>query len=724
MNKTQTKELIVAVAGNPNCGKSTLINAIAGSKLHVGNWPGVTVEKKEAAIEFENAIIRFVDLPGCYSLSPYSQEEVIARDFLVHKKPDVILNVVDSTTLERSLNLTLQLLELEIPVVMAMNVMDELESKGAKIDISLLEELLSLPVIPTVAVKKQGIIPLLRTLTKYHEKNKTQPHFHFSEDIEEAVTKAEEYAKSHFSKKAGLFPPHWLALRLLENDREIRESHNMSIDPDSLDHITRHIKKLHSKDIEVFLNEERFALAHGVTTLVLKQTKENRQDMTDKIDKVLLNKWVGIPLFILSMWLLFKLTFDLSTPFVDWADTFVSGPLSRWFTVIMTGLHSPAWLLSLVVDGVIAGVGTVLVFLPTIFAMMFFITILEASGYLARVAFIMDNIMHKMGLHGKSFIPMLLGFGCNVPSVYATRTLESERDKQLTVLLIPLMSCSARLPVYVLFASAFFPHNKGTVIWSLYFLGILLAFVIGALFSRTLFKKHQSREFIMELPPYRMPSFANISSHAWEKSKHFLTKAGTYILAMSVIVWFLFYLPVGAAKKDSYLGKVGAFVSPVFKPLGFGTWQASSALMTGGVAKEVVVSTMGTIYVPAAAATPSTNRVPTFVEDLADTGKGFVFAIGNAVANFFTFGSSTLNTKADPDNDSLRARLYRAFTPLSAYSFMVFVLLYMPCLALFVAMKDELKTWKWSFIALGYELILAWLMSFVIYQGGRLLGFV
>ncbi len=724
MAEINNTELVVAVAGNPNCGKSTLINAIAGTRLQVGNWPGVTVEKKEAVIEFENTTIRFVDLPGCYSLSPYSEEEVIARDFLIHEKPDVILNVLDATTIERSLNLTLQLLELEIPVVMALNVIDELESKGSTINTELLEQQLSITVVPTVAVKKQGLLPLLRALIAKKKENVSQSHFRFSEDIEEAVDKADKYIDEHFALQSKQFPRRWLSLRLIENDLEVRENHKMFIDTDTLNHVLHHIQKLHSKDIESFLNEERFALAHGVASLVLKKTENNREDFTDKVDRILLNKWIGIPIFLLSMWLLFKLTFDLSTPFVDWADTFVSGPLSRWTTAIMLSLHSPAWLLSLVVNGVIAGVGAVLVFLPTIFSMMFFITVLEASGYLARVAFIMDSIMHKMGLHGKSFIPMLLGFGCNVPSVYATRMLESERDKQLTVLLIPLMSCSARLPVYVLFASAFFSHNKGTVIWSLYFLGILLAFVVGAIFSRTLFKNHRSREFIMELPPYRMPSFGNISAHAWEKTKHFLTKAGTYILAMSVIVWFLFYLPIGAPKKDSLLGQTAAFISPVFKPLGFGTWQASSALMTGAVAKEVVVSTMGTIYVTKTTTNTGGKPAPTFVQDLGNTGKGFVLAIRDAFVNFFTFGSSTLNTKADPDNDSLRSRLHNAFTPLSAYSFMVFVLIYMPCLALFVAMKDELKTWKWSFIALGYELGLAWIMSFVIYQGGRLLGFI
>lgn len=718
--KSQHKELVVAVAGNPNCGKSTLINAIAGTKLQVGNWPGVTVEKKEARIEFENTSIRLVDLPGCYSLSPFSQEEVISRDFLVHEKPDLILNVIDATTLERSLNLTLQLLELDVPVVIALNVMDELKAKGADIDLKLLEQQLSVKVVPTVAVKKKGLLPLLKTIVEDERQN--QESFHFSEDIEKALKEVNEYVDQHFSDVSKSFPKRWLALRLLENDLEIFENHQMRIKTEDWNKMTRHIKKLHSKDIVEFLNEERFALAHGVTSLVLKKPKINREELTDKVDRILLNKWVGLPLFALSMWLLFKFTFDLSTPFVDWADAFVSGPLSRWTTSLLTLIHAPSWLLSLAVDGVIAGVGAVLVFLPMIFAMMFFITMLEASGYLARVAFIMDNIMHKMGLHGKSFIPMLLGFGCNVPSVYATRMLESERDKQLTALLIPLMSCSARLPVYVLFTSAFFPRNKGTVIWSLYFLGILLAFLIGAIFSKTLFKKQPSREFIMELPPYRMPSIANISAHAWEKSKHFLTKAGTYILAMSIIVWFLFYLPIGSDKQHSFLGRAGNFVSPIFKPLGFGSWQASVALMTGGVAKEVVVSTLGTIYVPEETESSSTEKIPTLIDDLVETGKGFLVAIKDSAANMLTFGSTVLNTTEDPDNHSLRARLHQAFTPLSAYAFMVFVLLYMPCLALMAAMADELKTWKWSLIALGYELVLAWGMAFVVYQGGRLIG--
>lgn len=435
--------------------------------------------------------------------------------------------------------------------------------------------------------------------------------------------------------------------------------------------------------------------------------------------------------------LVFKLTFDVAMPFVDWADAVVSGPLSRWMTSILVTIHSPLWLISLAVDGIIAGVGAVLVFTPVIFFMMFFITFLEGSGYMARVAFIMDRVMHVMGLHGRSFIPMILGFGCNVPSIYATRTLETDQEKQLTSLLVPLMSCGARLPVYVLFAGAFFATHKGTVIWSLYFLGIVMAFLMGALFKKTLFKG-KGREFIMELPPYRLPSFSNIMVHTWEKVRHFVIKAGTYIMAMSVIVWFLFFLPIGSDKEHSYLGRAGQFISPVLKPLGFGSWQAGSSIISGIVAKEVVVSTMGTIYMgeeeeklpyytniivegkPTKMVIP--RKHPSFWQDLGEIGLGFFTASRDSVVSLFTIGFVSLSAEEDPENAGLKEALKGDFTPLSGYAFLVFILLYMPCMVVLAAMKTELKTWKWAGISIVYQMLLAWVMAFIVYQGGRLLG--
>ncbi len=735
----QNREIVVAVAGNPNCGKSTLINAISGSKMDVGNWPGVTVEKREAVVEYEGVDIRFVDLPGTYSLSAYSQDEVVARDYLINEKPDVILNVVDATNLERNLNLSTQLIELGIPTIMALNVYDELKAKRSEINIPLMEQQLGISIIPTIATRKEGIVPLIKKIMEISR----APEAHlpqtitYNHDVELALSQIQEQLSQIPAPEVQRFPQRWLCLKLLERDAHLQSHYGIKIDDEEYHRITKHLRELHSRKMDEVIADARFAVNKGLVEMVLTREKINKQDLTDKLDRFVLNKWVGIPLFVLAMWLVFKLTFDVATPFVDWADALVTGPMSRWMTNILVALRSPMWLISLIVDGIIAGVGAVLVFTPVIFFMMFFITFLEGSGYMARVAFIMDRVMHVMGLHGRSFIPMILGFGCNVPSIYATRTLETDQEKQLTSMLVPLMSCGARLPVYVLFAGAFFAHNKGTVIWSLYFLGIVMAFIIGAIFKKTLFRS-KAQEFIMELPPYRMPSFSNIMVHTWEKVKHFVVKAGTYIMAMSVIVWFLFFLPIGSDKEHSYLGRVGKVISPVLKPLGFGTWQAGSSIISGIVAKEVVVSTMGTLYVgdqdePVQYYTnimmkgemvrvPLLREQPTFWQDLGEIGKGLVIAGRDAIASLFTIGFVSLSAEEDPANESLRQELSKDFSPLSAYSFLVFVLLYMPCMVVLAAMKTELKTWKWAGITVTYQMLLAWVMSFIVYQGGKLLG--
>jgi ferrous iron transport protein B len=394
--------------------------------------------------------------------------------------------------------------------------------------------------------------------------------------------------------------------------------------------------------------------------------------------------------------------------------------LTRWTKALFTAIAAPAWLGSLATEGVIGGAGMVLTFVPLIFAMMFFITLLEASGYMARAAFVMDRAMHAMGLHGKSFIPMLLGFGCNVPAIYATRTLENPKDKVLTALLVPLMSCGAKLPVYVLFTGLFFAAYAGTVIWAMYVLGIVLAMLMGILFRRTLFKG-ESPLFIMELPPYRLPSLKSLLIHTWEKGKHFLIKAGTYILAMSILMWFLLNLPWGVEdKKDSVLGKIGQGIAPVFQPLGFNQWQAASALVTGFVAKEIVVSTMGQIY---GQEEEKEEEAPSFGEDLREIGSSLGKAFWEAGANVFsTFGIATLAAEEDEKTASWRDKLTGSFTPLSALAFMAFTLLYMPCMVTAAAYKHEFGTWKWFGLATAYGLILAWLVAFIIYQGGRLLG--
>jgi len=726
LHPVEKRALTVAVAGNPNAGKSTLINAIAGSRLHVGNWPGVTVEKKEASFDYQGTRIRLVDLPGTYSLSPYTQEEIIARDYLVNERPDLIINVVDATNLERNLYLTVQLLELGIPVVMALNMSDEAAAKGYRIDVAGIEKMMGIKVIATSATKKSGLDELLQgTIATAADLKGHLPHqLNYGTDIEAASGFLTGALNSSHPALLERFPQRWLLLKLIEGDSHVQQEAGL-IDAAMLEEALHHLKTAHGEDLESLMAEVRYGLATGLTREVLQKPELAKAELTEKIDRIVLHRFFGIPIFLAAMWIMFKLTFDVSKPFADWISAMISGPFKHLAEALLGMIHAPDWTVSLVTDGIIAGTGNVLVFVPMIFAMMFFITFLEGSGYMARAAFVMDRAMHSIGLHGKSFIPMLLGFGCNVPAIYATRTLENPRDKALTALLVPLMSCGARLPVYVVFIGAFFPAHGGSVLWSLYMMGILLAIVMGFIFKKTIFKG-EAPMFIMELPPYRMPSLRSLMIHTWEKGKHFLIKAGTYILAVSIMVWFLLNLPWGVEhKKDSYLGQVGSFVAPTLAPLGFGTWEASSSLIAGLVAKEIVVGTMGEIYVKKEATKEAAK--PSVSAELKEAGTSLMKAAQLSVSNVTsTFGFTSLSASEDADKTAerspLREELKKQFTPVSAYAFIVFVLLYMPCVVAAVAMVHEFGTWKWFGIAFGYQMVLAWGMACIVYQGGRLLG--
>lgn len=722
-NNRSKRNLTIAVAGNPNAGKSTLINAIAGSRLSVGNWPGVTVEKKSAAFEFQGRKITLVDLPGTYSLSPYTQEEVIARDYLVREKPDVIINVVDATNLERNLYFTLQLLELGLPLVMALNMHDEAAQKGFRIDEEKMASILGSAVIPTVATKSEGIGRLMETAVAFADASEAHRPgiISYGEDIEKAISTISEKLKDHPDILAGNLPLRWMSLKMIEGDTRAIEDYKAASYAASAQKATHHLRSAHGEDLEALMADTRYGMAAGLTREALRKPEKRKRELTERIDAVALNRYAGIPIFLLAMWLMFKLTFDIAGPFTDWLDGVVSGPLTRWTSALLAAMAAPDWIVSLVTEGIIAGVGAVLVFLPPIFAMMFFITLLESSGYMARAAFVMDRMMHAIGLHGKSFIPLLLGFGCNVPAIYATRALENPRDKALTALLIPLMSCGARLPVYVVFTAAFFSAYAGTVLWSLYILGIVLAVLMGLLFKKTLFRG-EAPVFIMELPPYRMPTGKSLLIHTWEKGKHYLIKAGTWILAISVFVWFGLHLPWDVeSKKDSYLGQAGQIMAPVFQPLGFGTWEAATSLLTGVVAKEIVVSTMGEVYVPKAE--EEKKETPSFGEDAKEIAVSFGGAFVNAGKNIFsTFGIATMSTEEEEETAGLKAVLAKTFTPLSAYAFMAFVLLYLPCFIVLVAMRHEFGSWKWAGVTIVYQSALAWIVAFVIYQGGRMMG--
>ncbi len=729
--QSEIRTITVAVAGNPNSGKSTLINAIAGTRLNVGNWPGVTVEKKTAIFDYEGVKIKLVDLPGTYSLSPYSQEEIIARDYLIQEKPDVIIDVVDSTNLERNLYLTMQLLELGIPVVIALNIYDEAEKKGFKFNTKLIEQMLGVKAIPTISTKNKGLDVLMKAVmeaasdTAQH----TPKSINYGEDIESAAFVVESGIRNLYPTLANRYPLRWLAYKLMEGDEHISKEINLSGDGTFIEDAVRHLKLAHGSDIESLMADARYAKAAGLAREALTKPDTRKIELTEKIDRLVLNRFLGIPIFLAAMWLVFKLTFDFSKPFSDWIDEMINGPFKRWGEALLGFVNAPSWTVSLLTEGVIAGVGFVLVFVPVIFAMMFFITFLEGSGYMARAAFVMDRMMHAIGLHGKSFIPMLLGFGCNVPAIYATRTLENPRDKALTALLVPLMSCGARLPVYVLFVGVFFADHGGTVLWSLYVLGIALAVVMGMVFKRTLFKGEPPM-FIMELPPYRMPSLKNLLIHTWEKGKHFLIKAGTYILAVSILIWFLLNLPWGVEhKKDSYLGRMGQVIAPAFEPLGFGNWEAASSLVSGLIAKEIVVGTMGEIYVEkkGEGAEDEKKESPTFIEDIKEIGTSFATAVKDSFVNVFsTFGFASISADEEEEDkekgSTLKDVISTQFTPLSAYAFIAFVLLYMPCFVVAIAMKHEFGTWKWFGIAFAYQMALAWVVALVIYQGGKALG--
>ena len=684
------------------------------------------MEKKSASLEYEGRSIKLVDLPGTYSLSPYTQEEIIARDYLVHEKPDAIINVVDATNLERNLYLTVQLLELGIPVVMALNIHDEAEKKGYKIDIKAMEKMLDVRIIPTIATKKSGLDDLLKAVAAIADNPSLHnpKKLHYEEDIESAAAAVEKQIKNSYPQLLEKFPLRWLVFKLMEEDSHVMEEINIGDSVSFIEEATKHLKKAHGDDVESIMADERYALASGLTHEVLKKPEFRKMELTEKIDKIVLNRFLGIPIFLAAMWVVFKLTFDFSAPFADWIDAMTTGPFKRWAEAILGFIHAPEWTVSLATDGIIAGVGFVIVFVPVIFAMMFFITFLEGSGYMARAAFVMDRAMHAIGLHGKSFIPMLLGFGCNVPAVYATRVLENPRDKALTSLLIPLMSCGARLPVYVVFIGAFFTAYAGTVLWSLYVMGIALAVLMGIIFKKTLFKG-ESPMFIMELPPYRMPSFRSLMIHTWEKGKHFLIKAGTYILAVSILVWFLLNLPWGVEnKKDSYLGKMGQVIAPALEPIGFGNWEAASSLVSGLIAKEIVVGTMGEIYVQKK---DEKKEQPALADDLKEVGTSFAKAVKDSASNVIsTFGIASMSSEESAEEKEerspLRDVIKSKFTPLSAYAFITFVLLYMPCVVVAIAMRQEFGTWKWFGIAFAYQMALAWVVAFAIYQGGRLLG--
>jgi ferrous iron transport protein B len=524
----------------------------------------------------------------------------------------------------------------------------------------------------------------------------------------------------------GRYPKRWLAIKLLEADPDILA--RVQAMPNGGQVIARaqqgaeHIKSMLGDEVDLITADHRYGFINGVVRQSLHRPLINRITLTDRIDNIVTHKWLGLPVFFAVMYVIFRLVIDVSSPFLDWTDALITGPISRWLSALLDLALAPLWLRSLLVDGIVAGVGGVLVFVPGLLILYFFLALLEDSGYMSRAAFVMDRFMRVVGLHGKSFIPMILGFGCAVPAVYATRTIASRRDRILTALLVPLMSCSARLPVYVVFGLAFFGSRAGTVIWAMYALGILVAMLAGMVFTRTILKPDVSSAFVLELPPYRQPALKSVLIHMWENTREFVRKAGTTILFASIIMWILLNLPWGVThQRDSYFGRFSASLSPIFAPLGFGNWETGGALVSGFMAKEIVVSTMSQIYVGGENATET--EPTTVTEDLVGIGKGFVDALVQSakIAADILPGVHLVDENAASEDTALSAELRDHFTPLSAASLLVFVLLYVPCVATLGAIKQEFGT-SWAVTSAVYQTVVAWIAAFLVYQGGHLLG--
>ena len=669
-------ELIVGLAGNPNVGKTTVFNRLTGMRQHVGNWPGKTVERAAGSFSHGSYNYEIVDLPGNYALSAHSMEEIVSRDFIVDDDSDVIINVVDAANLERNLYLTVQMMELGANLVMALNMNDFAKKKEHIINIKLMSELLGFPVVEVNAKTGDGFDELLNTVEK-QSKNPIDSSAKLSYGDELKTHLAELQTLIEKDNNLLDVPSIWTAIKLLEKDsiviEKVQGSPNSSEIMIEVDKVSKHLFDVFSEGPEEVIANARYAYIGGLMAESVKRPAVEKESTTDKIDKIVTNRVLAPFIFIIIMWLMFQFTYTIGAPFQDWIDE-AFGIIAENVAVFIPN----EYLASFICDAVIGGVGGVLTFLPIIILMFLFLSILEDCGYLARAAFTLDIIMHKLvGLHGKAFIPMILGFGCGVPAIMATRTMENEGDRMLAMMLVPFTSCTARLPIYAIFIAAFFTQNQGTILLSIYLLGIVVALIVAAILKRTMFKG-LSTPFVMELPTYKVPSLKGVLLHTWDKSKGFLRKAGTIILACSIILWVLSIFPLGVeyGSEQSVLGMIGGFIAPIFAPLGFGTWQAAVAIIAGLAAKEVVVATFG-----------------------------------------------TLAGMEEDDEDGITKLIHDTFTPLSAYSFMAFTLLYTPCFAAIGAIKQETNSYRWAGIMCAITLVTAYIVSFLIYNVGLLAGF-
>ena len=672
----------VALVGNPNCGKTSLFNIASGSHEHVGNYSGVTVDAKEGNFEYGGYKFVIVDLPGTYSISGFSPEELYVRRNLVEETPDIVVNVVDSSNLERNLYLTTQLIDMNLRVVMALNMFDELKARGDELDIKTLGHLLGMPLVPTVSKTGEGIHDLFDKVIELYENPDPQiaRHIHINHgpELEQSIDRVKVAIQKNEDIRYK-YSTRYLAIRFLENDKEVAGIIDTLPNKDEIIAIKfeeqKRFETLMGTSTESAIIDAKYAFVKGALTETYRPGKEKKEhrSVTDRIDAVVTNRWLAFPIFFILLYIVFFGTFTLGEYPMQWIDWLVAK-----FGDFVSSIMPDGMVKDLVTDGIIGGVGSVLVFLPNIVLLYFFISLLEDSGYMARAAFIMDRLMHKMGLHGKSFIPMIMGFGCNVPAIMATRTIESRKSRLITTLIVPFMSCSGRLPVYLLIVGAFFPRYGSLVLLGIYILGIAMAIISAKVMSR--FFKDDDLPFVMELPPYRVPTSKSILRHTWEKGKQYLHKITGIILVSSIIIWFLGYFPHHndyqdevTQQENSYLGYIGKAIEPVLEPLGF-DWQMGVGILSGVAAKELVVSSMGVMY--------------SIGEDV-ESGSG--------------------ETK-------LQAALLDSITPAAALAFMVFVLLYFPCIATFGAIMAETGGWKWPLFSAVYTILVAWLMAFAVYR--------
>ncbi len=690
--EARRKEIRVALVGNPNCGKTSLFNIASGAHEHVGNYSGVTVDAKEGMFEHGGYRFKLVDLPGTYSLSAYSPEELYVRKNLLEELPDVVVNVVDASNLQRNLYLTTQLIDMNLRVVMALNMYDELQAKGDTLDIRQLGYLLGMPVVPTVSRTGEGIDKLFDTVIRIYEQSDPHlaRHIHINHgaELEQSITRIKKLI-SRTEDIRYKYSTRYLAIKYLENDKDVESVVEALPDRDEIIAARfeeqKRIEAMIKSPIEAAMVDAKYAFIQGALAETYVPYKGRKKvSITDKIDSIATNRWLAFPIFILLLYVVFDGTFVLGGYPMQWIEWLVENVGAFVASVMAEG-----WFKDLIVDGVIGGVGSVLVFLPNIMILYLFISLMEDSGYMARVAFIMDRLMHKIGLHGKSFIPMIMGFGCNVPAIMATRTIESRKSRLITMLIIPLMSCAGRMPVYILIAGAFFPRHAGLVLLGMYALGILLAVAAAKVMSR--FFREDDLPFVMELPPYRIPTAKSIFRHTWEKGKQYLQKMSGVILVFSVVIWFLGYFPdhdaydsVQEQQEHSFIGYAGKAMEPVLKPLGF-DWKMGVGIVAGVGAKELVVSTLG---VMCAGDQPVDEPVDETLDETLDESQG---------------------------DTRLQKALVKSVTPAGALAYMVFILLYFPCIATFVAIKNE-GGWKWAIITAVYTILLAWVAALITFR--------